>query len=303
MQTNALLEATNISLNDGDKILLSTIDLSIKPREIVTLIGPNGAGKTTLLNILLGLRAPSSGTVTKSKTCRIGYMPQKIQLNPLLPLTVAHFLALVNPRSVKTTITIDSALARTGVSHLLKTDMSNLSGGEIQRVLLARALLREPNLLVLDEPVQGVDLKGQNQLYKLISEIRDELGCGVLMVSHDLHLVMASTDNVICLNQHICCHGHPESVSNHPAYLELFGNSISHVAAYTHNHDHDHNLHGEVCKSVPSLSSKEQSSEEKSSKQQSPEHTREISDNNLSDNNYLDAASDEFCASKSGKDA
>jgi hypothetical protein len=114
---------------------------------------------------------------------------------------------------------------------------------------------------------------------------------------------MASTDNVVCLNQHICCHGHPESVSNHPAYLELFGNSISHVAAYTHNHDHDHNLHGEVCKSVPSLSSKEQSSEEKSSKQQLPENTREISDNNLSDNNYFDAASDEFCASKSGKDA
>jgi zinc transport system ATP-binding protein len=252
MQSEALLKASKISLNDGDKILLNTIDLSIKPREIVTLIGPNGAGKTTLLNVLLGLRAPSSGTVTKSRNCRIGYMPQKIQLNPLLPLTVAHFLALVNPSSVTTTITIGSALSRTGVEHLLETDMSNLSGGEIQRVLLARALLREPNLLVLDEPVQGVDLKGQDQLYKLISEIRDELGCGVLMVSHDLHLVMASTDNVICLNQHICCHGHPESVSNHPAYLELFGNSIHHVATYTHKHDHDHDLHGEICESAAS---------------------------------------------------
>lgn len=249
MQSEILLKATNVSLNDGDKILLKTIDLSIKSREIVTLIGPNGAGKTTLLNILLGLRKPSSGVVSKSKTCRIGYMPQKIQLNPLLPLTVEHFLSLVNPSSAKTTITITSALERTGVKHLLKTDMTNLSGGEIQRVLLARALLREPNLLVLDEPVQGVDLKGQDQLYKLISEIRDELGCGVLMVSHDLHLVMASTDNVICLNQHICCHGHPESVSNHPAYLELFGNSIHHVATYTHHHDHDHDLHGAICES------------------------------------------------------
>jgi zinc transport system ATP-binding protein len=250
MQADTLLKATNVSLKDGTKVLLSTIDLSIKPREIVTLIGPNGAGKTTLLNILLGLRKPSSGVVTKSKNCRIGYMPQKIQLNPLLPLTVEHFLWLVDTTSLKTAITINSALARTGVEHLLKTDMSNLSGGEIQRVLLARALLREPNLLVLDEPVQGVDLKGQDQLYKLISEIRDELGCGVLMVSHDLHLVMASTDNVICLNQHICCHGHPESVSNHPAYLELFGNSINHVATYTHHHDHDHDLHGEVCGSL-----------------------------------------------------
>ncbi len=163
MQSDPLLEATKISLNDGDKVLLNTINLSIRPREIVTLIGPNGAGKTTLLNILLGLRAPSSGTVIKSKSCRIGYMPQKIQLNPLLPLTVEHFLALVNPSSVKTTITIASALNRTGVEHLLKTDMTNLSGGEIQRVLLARALLRDPNLFVLDEPVQGVDFKGQHQ--------------------------------------------------------------------------------------------------------------------------------------------
>jgi zinc transport system ATP-binding protein len=183
-------------------------------------------------------------------------MPQKIQLNPLLPLTVEHFLQLVNPSSVKTKISIDiaikGALKRTGVEQLLKTDMTNLSGGEIQRVLLARALLREPNLLVLDEPVQGVDLKGQDQLYKLISDIRDELGCGVLMVSHDLHLVMASTDNVICLNQHICCHGHPESVSNHPAYIELFGNSISHVATYTHHHDHDHDLHGTICEEASS---------------------------------------------------
>ena len=250
MQSDTLLEATNVSLKEGGRVLLNAIDLSIKPREIVTIIGPNGAGKTTLINILLGLLKPSSGTVSKSNTCLMGYMPQKIQLNPLLPLTVEHFLSLVNPSTSKTTITIDGVLKRTGVERLLKTSMTNLSGGEIQRVLLARALLREPNLLVLDEPVQGVDLKGQDQLYKLISEIRDELGCGVLMVSHDLHLVMASTDNVICLNQHICCHGHPDSVTNHPAYLELFGDSIHHVATYTHHHDHDHDLHGEICENL-----------------------------------------------------
>ncbi len=250
MKSNVLLQAAEVSLRDGDKVLLDTIDLSIKKREIVTIIGPNGAGKTTLLNLLLGLRKPSSGQVHRHNNCRIGYMPQKIQLNPLLPLNVEHFLSLVDTRSSTLKADINTALTRTGVADLINTDMTRLSGGEVQRVLLARALLRKPNLLVLDEPVQGVDLKGQDQLYKLISEIRDELGCGVLMVSHDLHLVMASTDNVICLNQHICCHGHPESVSNHPAYIELFGNSISHVAAYTHHHDHDHNLHGEVCEAT-----------------------------------------------------
>ncbi len=250
MEEDILLKASNLSLKDGNKVLLDTIDLSIKRREIVTIIGPNGAGKTTLLNILLGLRKPSAGLVYKSANCQIGYMPQKIQLNPLLPLSVEHFLSLASTHSKTSIAQMHVALKRTGVDALLKTEMASLSGGEVQRVLLARALIRKPNLLVLDEPVQGVDLKGQDQLYKLISDIRDELGCGVLMVSHDLHLVMASTDNVICLNQHICCHGHPESVSNHPAYIELFGNSISHVAAYTHHHDHDHNLHGEVCETT-----------------------------------------------------
>lgn len=251
MDSDILLQAIKVSLTDGEKVLLDTIDLSIKKREILTIIGPNGAGKTTLLNLLLGLRKPSSGQIQRHSDCRIGYMPQKIQLNPLLPLNVEHFLSLVDTRSSTPKTDIHSALTRTGVANLIKTDMARLSGGEVQRVLLARALLRKPNLLVLDEPVQGVDLKGQDQLYKLINDIRDELGCGVLMVSHDLHLVMASTDNVICLNQHICCHGHPESVSNHPAYIELFGNTISHVAAYTHHHDHDHNLHGEVCETPP----------------------------------------------------
>jgi zinc transport system ATP-binding protein len=237
-----LLSASHISLEDKGKVLLHDIHLRIDAGDILTLIGPNGAGKTTLLNILLGLRRPSSGSVTRLPNLRTGYMPQRLQLNPQLPLTVSRFLALVDG----SLLSIDKALSRTGVVHLQQTDMSKLSGGEIQRVLLARALLRKPQLLVLDEPVQGVDIKGQNQLYQLITDLRDELGCGVLMVSHDLHLVMAATDHVICLNQHVCCHGHPESVSNHPAYLELFGNTAINLATYTHHHDHDHNLHGEV---------------------------------------------------------
>jgi len=248
-----LIRATNISLKDGEKTLLHDISLSISAGEIITIIGPNGAGKTTLLNILLGLRKSSSGEVKRLSQLRIGYMPQRLQLNPQLPLTVERFLALATISSPTVTDkkdsappSIDSALKRTGVAHLKQYDMNNLSGGEIQRVLLSRALLREPQLLVLDEPVQGVDIGGQNQLYQLIRELRNELNCGVLMVSHDLHLVMAATDHVICLNQHICCHGHPESVSNHPAYLELFGHAATNLATYTHHHDHDHDLHGEV---------------------------------------------------------
>ncbi|MGH1485536.1 MAG: zinc ABC transporter ATP-binding protein ZnuC [Cellvibrionaceae bacterium] len=246
-----LISARDISLKDGDRTLLQQISLSIHSGEIITLIGPNGAGKTTLLNILLGLRKPTSGSVNRLDKLRIGYMPQRLQLNPQLPLNVERFLALAHdasPIKGSAQLSIDTALERTGVSHLKKSEMQNLSGGELQRVLLARALLRKPQLLVLDEPVQGVDVSGQNKLYQLINDLRKELNCGVLMVSHDLHLVMAATDHVICLNQHICCHGHPESVSNHPAYLELFGHSASNLATYTHHHDHSHNLHGEVVK-------------------------------------------------------
>lgn len=241
-----LIKAENIALSDGEQVLLHDINLSISRGEIITLIGPNGAGKTTLLNILLGLRQASSGKIECAADLQVGYMPQRLQLNPQLPLTVERFLLLANTKTSITPTNINSALTRTGVAHLKTKDINNLSGGEIQRVLLARALLRKPNLLVLDEPVQGVDIGGQNKLYQLIKELRDELSCGVLMVSHDLHLVMAATDHVICLNQHVCCHGHPESVSNHPAYLELFGHTADNLATYTHHHDHDHDLHGEV---------------------------------------------------------
>lgn len=243
-----LIEAKNIFLVEGDKTLLHDITLSISQGEIVTVIGPNGAGKTTLLNILLGLRKPSEGSIVRKADLRIGYMPQRLQLNPQLPLSVSRFLSLANLSNLNkvTPLNIDSALERTGVSHIKHSAMMSLSGGEIQRVLLARALLRQPQLLVLDEPVQGVDVGGQNQLYDLIRELRDDLNCGVIMVSHDLHLVMAATDHVICLNQHICCHGHPQNVSNDPAYLELFGSVATNFATYSHHHDHKHDLHGEV---------------------------------------------------------
>lgn len=243
--TNTLLRAEGVYLEDKKKSLLRDVNLSVSSGEIVTIIGPNGAGKTSLLNILLGLRSPSRGNVIRADKVVIGYMPQRLQLNPQLPMTVARFLSLAQSNTINFPAAMDKALQKTGVSELTHASMHDLSGGEMQRVLLARAILRRPQLLVLDEPVQGVDVVGQSQLYQLISQLRDDLQCGVLMVSHDLHIVMAATDHVICLNQHVCCHGHPESVSNHPAYLELFGHSTdANVAIYTHHHDHNHDIHG-----------------------------------------------------------
>ncbi len=240
-----LLSARGLCVRTENRLLLDRIDLDLHEGEIVTVIGPNGAGKTTLLKALLGFTAPSAGSVTRADTLRIGYMPQKLALNPLLPMTVQRFL-----RQTKTSDSaIVSALTETGVENLLQQSLHKVSGGELQRVLLARALLRQPQLLVLDEPAQGVDVCGQADLYRLIAELRNRYHCGVLLVSHDLHLVMAATDTVICLNQHICCQGHPEHVSQHPEYLQLFGGKIADdIAVYTHHHDHDHDLHGNVHK-------------------------------------------------------
>ncbi len=238
-----LIRTEQLSLTLADRLILNNINLHLKPREIVTLIGPNGAGKTSLVRLVLGLLKPSVGQIIRRPHLTIGYMPQKLHIDASLPLTVKRFLSLTgcNTKDVLT------ALDRTGVAHLTASPIQRLSGGETQRVLLARALLRHPNLLVLDEPAQGVDVAGQAALYQLIGEIRDETGCGVLMVSHDLHLVMAATDSVICLNQHICCHGHPEIVTSDPAYLELFGRvTPAAIAVYTHHHDHRHDIHGNV---------------------------------------------------------
>ena len=238
-----LIDAKQLSFARGGKTILQDISMQVSRGEIVTIIGPNGAGKSSLLKILLGLEKHDSGTLKTNAMLRVGYMPQQLQLSPHLPLTVERFLALA--KASKDEIKI--AAHTVSISGLLSQAMQNLSGGEQQRVLLARAILRKPNLLVLDEPVQGVDIAGQAALYRLIGQLRDQLNCGVLMVSHDLHLVMAETDTVVCLNQHICCKGHPAIVSAHPAYLELFGKPLdSALALYTHHHDHTHE-HGESC--------------------------------------------------------
>ena len=242
--SEALLEARGIGLAFQGREVLQHVDLRVNGGEIVTLIGPNGAGKSSLVRVVLGLLAPERGEVWRRPGLCIGYMPQRVALPDNLPLRVRRFLALGGgsggPR-------IEASAERLGIVHLLDSPMTALSGGEHQRVLLARALLRQPELLVLDEPVQGVDVTGQAALYRLIGELRGELGCGVLMISHDLHLVMAATDRVLCINGHVCCSGHPEAVSRHPAYLELFGAPASAgLAVYTHHHDHTHDLHGDV---------------------------------------------------------
>ena len=241
--TKPLIETDKLSFSANHREILQNISLSINPGEIVTLIGPNGAGKTTLVRLILGLIKPSSGKIKQSPNLTIGYMPQKLHLDQSLPLSAHRFVKLSGASNQN----IEWAIKLCGVDHLKQQTMHGLSGGELQRVLLARALARKPHLLVLDEPVQGVDIAGQTALYNLIKRISGELGCAVLMISHDLHLVMEATDSVICLNQHICCHGHPESVSNHPAYLELLGhNTPAGVAVYTHHHDHEHDIHGNV---------------------------------------------------------
>jgi zinc transport system ATP-binding protein len=239
----ALVSCEQVAWRRDGVDVLQGVSFAIAPREIVTLIGPNGAGKTSLVNLVIGLADPTSGRVTRRDKLRLGYMPQHLRFDSSLPLSVESFLRLAT--SERKALTHYSE--RLGIAGLLGQQLQNLSGGELQRVLLTRAVLRKPELLVLDEPTQGVDVLGQAELYRHISELRDELGCGVLMVSHDLHLVMAKTDTVICLNRHICCHGAPESVARHPEYLQLFGKQAAEdIAIYTHHHDHEHDLHGDV---------------------------------------------------------
>jgi zinc transport system ATP-binding protein len=246
--SDALIRLAGIGVTFAGQKVLQDVQLSVKPGEIVTLIGPNGAGKTTLVRAVLGLLKPDSGSVWRKPRLRIGYMPQKLHVDATLPLSVLRFLRLVP--SVKREQAL-AALAEVGAEQVIDSPLQSISGGELQRVLLARALLREPELLVLDEPVQGVDVSGQAELYRLITQLRDRHGCGVLMVSHDLHLVMSTTDQVVCLNRHVCCSGHPEQVSFDPAFVELFGQDAKSLAIYTHHHDHEHDLHGAVVGETP----------------------------------------------------
>jgi zinc transport system ATP-binding protein len=239
-----LAELHDVTVRYAGRPVLDHVDLSIARGQIVTVIGPNGSGKTTLARVLLGLIEADSGRVRRMDDIVIGYVPQRMHIDSSLPLSVRRFLQLAAPRRGRE---IDAALDETGARPVVEADIGSLSGGELQRVLLARALLRDPDLLVLDEPAQGVDFSGQTALYHLIGEIRDRHKCGVLTISHDLHLVMAATDRVICLNHHICCSGEPESVRIHPEYVALFGPAASKdIAIYSHSHCHSHDLAGNI---------------------------------------------------------
>lgn len=239
-----LVAATHICKSFDGREVLHDVQIDVRPGEIVALIGPNGSGKSTLARILLGVVAPNAGKVTRRPGLRTGYVPQKLPIDIVLPLPVSRLLTLT-ARASRTQM--EQVLDEVGARHLIDAAANSLSGGELQRVLIARALLRQSDLLVLDEPTANVDFNGQIELFELIRRIRDRRGCGVLTISHDLHLVMAATDRVICLNGHICCEGKPGTVSKHPAYLQIFGpHAADSFAVYTHHHDHEHTLAGEV---------------------------------------------------------
>ena len=238
-----LVELAGASVEFAGRLVLDGVDLMVRPGKIVTLIGPNGSGKTTLVRVALGLLQPTRGTVQRPSGVRIGYVPQTMHIDETMPLTVRRFLALSGrPDAAQ----IRQALDTVNAPRILELPVQSISGGEMKRALLARALLRRPDLLVLDEPSAGVDVTGQTELYALIDSIRTRTGCGVLLVSHDLHLVMAATDEVLCINRHVCCRGAPEAVTRHPEYLALFGGDLAaSMAVYAHEHDHEHALSGE----------------------------------------------------------
>lgn len=237
--TEPLIAAHGLSLSAGRLTILNAVSLSIAPGEIVTLIGPNGSGKTTLLKALLGLTKVQGDIVCRAGL-KIGYVPQQFTPDPSLPMTVHRFLTLFSSHDAGC-----KALERVGIGEAHDRQLATLSGGELARVLLARAIAGKPDLLVLDEPLSGVDVTGEAALYHLIAELRDELGCGILLVSHDLHVVMGKADRVICLNHHVCCEGDAGSVSRDPAFLELFG-ARGELALYPHRHDHAHSLAGDT---------------------------------------------------------
>ena len=238
----SLIELKGLSVRYGGRTVLSHVDLSLSAGEIVTVVGPNGSGKSTLLRAIIGAQRPNGGTVLKQAGLRIGYVPQKLHIDPTLPLTVRRFLSL--PNRVSDAAAKD-ALAQAGAGDLMGSQMSALSGGQFQRALLARALLMRPQLLILDEATQGLDQPGSAAFYRQIEDVRKTIGCAVLMVSHELHVVMAASDRVICLNGHICCEGAPEHVASAPEYRALFGTGTQGALAlyrheHNHHHDHDH---------------------------------------------------------------
>ncbi len=233
-----LIEAQGLAVAYRGRQVLGGVDFAIDRGEIVTVVGPNGSGKSTLLRALLGVVAPSAGRVRRARGLRIGYVPQRLHIDAALPLPVRRFLSLPVRQSPAR---IATALAQVGVPDIAGQDMATLSGGQFQRALLARALLSDPDILMLDEPTQGLDQPGVAAFYKLIDEVRQTLDCAVLLVSHDLHVVMSAADRVICLNGHICCQGAPKVVARAPEYRALFGMGTGGaLALYQHEHDHSH---------------------------------------------------------------
>lgn len=234
----SLVNVENLSISYGAKTVLSHVSLAIEPGEILTIVGPNGSGKTSLLRSIIGAVKPSRGRVTQASDLRVGYVPQRLHIDPTLPMTVARFLRL--PGGVASAA-IDDALAQASVPDLAAAQMSQLSGGQFQRVLLARALIGKPQLLLLDEATQGLDQPGSAAFYRQIETVRRDTGCAVLMISHELHVVMSASDRVICLNGHVCCEGTPEVVASAPEYRALFGSgTMGALALYRHDHDHAH---------------------------------------------------------------
>ena len=244
-ENSTLVKLNNAGFKQNDKWLVEGVSLTVEKGKIVTLIGPNGSGKSTTAKIALGIYKNIEGSVEKY-TNKVGYVPQKISIDWTLPLRVYDFMLLTeNIRDEA----IDEALTLTGVIHLKNKNLGNLSGGEFQRVLIARAISKKPELLVLDEPVQGVDYTGEIALYELIKRISDSLNCGILLISHDLHTVMTATDHVVCLNGHVCCSGTPMDVAKNNEYKTLFGEQASQIlSVYEHKHDHVHSDKGEIKK-------------------------------------------------------
>lgn len=238
-----LVELKDAGVYRDKRWLVRGVDLTIRRGEILTLIGPNGAGKSTTAKLVTGVLRSDEGSVRRAGDLRIGYVPQKLTIDWTMPLSVRRLMRLTGKLS---DVDLDAALAATGIPHLIDAEVRHLSGGEFQRALLARAIARRPDLLVLDEPVQGVDFAGETALYDLIRQIRHTTGCGILLISHDLHMVMAGTDTVICLNGHVCCRGTPETVSRSEDYQRLFGGAGRGLALYSHDHDHTHLPDGRV---------------------------------------------------------
>jgi|TARA_B100002019_G_C21138082_1_gene531715 zinc transport system ATP-binding protein len=247
IENNILVKLSNAGIMKDNKWLVRDVDLEINKGQIVTLIGPNGSGKTTTAKIALGLYKNIEGKAERF-TKNISYVPQKVSIDWTLPLRVVDFMILTQDLNSKD---ITDALNLTGVEHLQHSNLRDLSGGEFQRVLLARAIAKNPELLVLDEPVQGVDFNGEVALYSLIKKISETIKCGILLISHDLHVVMSATDYVVCLNGHVCCSGTPIDVAKSDHYRELFGEKSSQLLSiYEHNHDHIHSKDGNIVKEI-----------------------------------------------------